>query len=150
MQYAAGHPQPCLIEGASWTLSRPAISACDPAAPEATSEAFMQRHIMVVMTNPAEGQDQAYNDWYDNTHLKDVLEIPGIKAATRYRLSEHQRADPPHPYSYLAIYEIETDDLPRVVSELKTRAGSELMPISPALAPARQTLIFEPRTGVRK
>jgi hypothetical protein len=45
----------------------------------------MARHIMVVMTNAVDGQEEAFNDWYDNQHLRDVLAIPGIKGATRYQ-----------------------------------------------------------------
>jgi hypothetical protein len=29
----------------------------------------MAKHVFVVFTNPVEGKDVAYNDWYDNRHL---------------------------------------------------------------------------------
>ncbi|WP_173933959.1 DUF4286 family protein [Chelativorans sp. Marseille-P2723] len=106
----------------------------------------MERHLMVVMTNPVEGREEEYNEWYDNQHLADVLKIPGIVSAERFELSASQRSDPPYPFSYLALYWIETDDLARVVGELKNRSGTSLMPLSEAMAADRSVYLFKPRT----
>ena len=35
----------------------------------------------VVVTAPAAGQEDAYNDWYDNRHLNDVLAVEEFVAA---------------------------------------------------------------------
>ena len=107
----------------------------------------MERHLMVVMTNPVEGREDEYNTWYDDRHLADVLKIPGIVSAERLELSPVQRMDPPHPYGYLALYWIETDNLQGVVDELRTRVGTELMPASDALAAERQVYLFKPRSA---
>jgi hypothetical protein len=106
----------------------------------------MERHLMVVMTNPIKGREAEYNLWYDKQHLADVLKIPGIVSAERFELSASQRLAPPYPYGYLALYWIETDDLPGVLGELKARSGSALMPLSDALAPERWVYLFEPRS----
>ena len=53
--------------------------------------AVMQRYSLIVLTNPVEGRDGEYNDWYTNTHLHDVLKIPGIIGAQRFRRSDTQR-----------------------------------------------------------
>ena len=37
------------------------------------------------------------------------------------------------PHRYLAIYEIETDDIAAVLAEFGKRPGTELMPLSDAL-----------------
>ena len=29
----------------------------------------MAKHVFVVLTNPLEGKEDAYNDWYTNVHL---------------------------------------------------------------------------------
>ena len=52
----------------------------------------MAKHVFVVFTNPVEGKDATYNDWYDNRHLPDVLDVPGFVSAQRFRLSDTQRA----------------------------------------------------------
>jgi hypothetical protein len=41
----------------------------------------MAKHVFVVLTNPVEGKEDTYNDWYTNVHLGDVLKVPGIVAA---------------------------------------------------------------------
>ena len=46
----------------------------------------MARYQYVVMTNAVEGRDAEFNEWYTNIHLKEVLEVPGFTAATRYRV----------------------------------------------------------------
>ena len=106
----------------------------------------MQRYSLIVMTNPVEGRDGEYNDWYTNIHLHDVLKIPGIIAAQRFRRSDTQRDAGPYPWGYLAIYECETDDLPSIIRELKARSGSELMRMTDALAAERFVCFFEPIT----
>ena len=97
----------------------------------------MPRAVMVVFTHPAspDVEDQ-YNDWYDNVHLKDLLAIPGVVAATRYRLSANQPAvgtAGPSSAPYLAIYEIEADDPNVTLCEIGKRAGTEKMRMSKAL-----------------
>ena len=102
---------------------------------------------MVVMTNPVEGRKAEYNDWYDEQHMPDVLRIPGIVSAERFELSDAQRLDPPYPFSFLALYWIETDDLPKVISELKSRSGTEAMPLSDSMASERSVYLFKSRVA---
>lgn len=90
----------------------------------------MAKHVLVVLSNAVEGCDQKFNDWYTNTHIGDVLKVPGFVAAQRYKLSESQLAGGPGPYGYLALYEVETDDLAATGAGL-TGAGD--MYIDPAL-----------------
>jgi hypothetical protein len=103
----------------------------------------MTAYKFVVLTNAIEGREAEFNDWYTNRHLEDVLDIPGIVAAQRFKITDAQRAPKPLPYNYLAIYEIETDDLAGVVGELGRRAGTGKMPISDAMHPQRISYIVE-------
>lgn len=89
----------------------------------------MAKHLLVVLTNPVHGKDDEYNGWYTNQHLGDVVGIDGYVAATRYKLSDAQISGGQLPYEYLAIYEVETDDLPATAKRL---TGTEMY-ISPAL-----------------
>lgn len=106
----------------------------------------MQKHIFIVYTNAMEGQDEAYNEWYTNRHLIDVLTIPGVVAAQRFALSDKQRLDPPFPWNYAAIYEIETDDLDAVIGPLKEWIGTPKMPRTDAMNPHREAYFFHPIT----
>ena len=106
----------------------------------------MAKHVFIVLTNAAAGKEDAYNDWYTNTHIPDVLNVPGVVAAQRFTLSADQRAAPPHPYKYLAVYEIETDDLKGMLAILNERAGTSAMVISDAIDQTRLAWIYAPVT----
>src|SRR5579885_854022 len=57
-------------------------------------------------TDPA--REEEFNRWYEGTHLPDLLAVPGIVAARRYKLSGP--ANPKEPDAqYLAVYEIDSD-----------------------------------------
>ena len=107
----------------------------------------MAKYNLVALTNALDGQDEAFNDWYSNVHLADVLKLPGVVAAQRFRMSDTQHRPGPFEYGYMAVYEIEIDDINRTLSELKAVSGTEKMPLSPALDPQRMVWILEPITG---
>jgi|KBSSwiStaDraftv2_1062776.scaffolds.fasta_scaffold754401_2 hypothetical protein len=90
----------------------------------------MEKHVLVVLSNSVEGADDQFNNWYTNTHLGDVLNVPGFVAAQRYKLSGTQLGDGATPYGYLALYEVETDDLAATGAGL---TGNSDMYIDPAL-----------------
>ena len=106
----------------------------------------MDRHIFVVLTNPVEGGDAEFNDWYTNVHLRDVLSVPGFVAAQRFRLADEQMFEP-GPYRYLALYEIETDDVAATLTALRRAAGS--MEISAAMDRESAAWVFSALTERR-
>ncbi len=76
----------------------------------------MAKWLMVVETNCKDGSREAeYNDWYDNTHLPDVLEVPGFTKATRYENVRPAEGKG----KFLASYEIETEDLDQTMAVLR-------------------------------
>ena len=109
-------------------------------------------HVLIVLSNAVEGQDDAFNDWYTNTHLGDVTALTGFVAAQRYRLSDGQvgDADMERPYRYLAIYEVKEDMLDAAVAALGAAAAErgEAMVISDALDMERTVAwMYSPTTG---
>lgn len=73
----------------------------------------MARGIVVVSTRPASPeQEDEYNRWYSEVHLPEILAIPGFVGARRYRA--------PGTSEYLAVYEIEGDDLQAVLAGMAT------------------------------
>lgn len=108
----------------------------------------MGRHLFVVLTNSVEGEEAEFNTWYDR-HLDDVLKVAGVVSGQRFALSPQQRGAPPYPYGYLALYEIETDDLQGMIDILNERLGTPVMPVSPALNPERLSLLFQPLGDAR-
>lgn len=68
----------------------------------------MARYILVVESNCTDPAREAeFNEWYDKTHLPDVLETPGFIRATRYVNTEAAAGKG----KFVAVYEIETDDI---------------------------------------
>jgi hypothetical protein len=90
----------------------------------------MTRYAYVVLTQPVRGQEEEYNRWYTDQHVGDVLRVPGVIAAQRFKIAQ---PDPAAPAPYLAVYEIESDDVGQTLSQIASRAGTPDMPISPAL-----------------
>lgn len=109
-----------------------------------------RRYKMIVLSQPTEGREAQYNDWYQNFHLAQVVNIKDIQSAQRFRLARKLVEGEAHPYA--AIYEIVTDDIDAVIEEIKTAAGTERLQISDAIAVdfTNATIYEEFGTVVRK
>ncbi|HLI63025.1 MAG TPA: hypothetical protein VKV05_06475 [Terriglobales bacterium] len=107
----------------------------------------MASYRMIVLSNPVAGKDAEFNEWYDHQHIPDLLNIPGFAAAQRFKLAETQLRDGAKPYRYLAVWEIETDDLAGVFHELSARRGTPEVVASDAIDSANvQSYVFMPVT----
>ena len=105
----------------------------------------MSRSVGIALTNPVEGREQEFNDWYDNQHILDVLALPGCISAQRFRLSNVRIPNRSCPYRYLAIYEFETEDAGAAVKAIVERGGTPAMPRSDAVSrDTFLTMIYEP------
>ncbi len=96
----------------------------------------MAKATLVVMTNPVSSEvEDEYNDWYDNVHLQDLVAVDGVASAQRFRVLDiGAPPDAPSPsHRYLALYEVEADDLEAVAQEVARRAEAGEMVITPAL-----------------
>jgi hypothetical protein len=91
----------------------------------------MPKYKLVVHSAPTEGNEDEYNDWYQNTHLADVTSVPGIVSAQRFKLAAELGAGTGH--KYLAIYDIETDDLEATLGGITSSSESGNMFISETL-----------------
>ena len=98
--------------------------------------------ILVVFTNPVEGREDEYNEWYSGRHLDDVLAVEGFRAAQRFKLVE-SKLSRNCPHGYLAIYEADHDDAERAETALFAAAGTDAMPISSAMAQPQVTWFFQ-------
>jgi hypothetical protein len=92
----------------------------------------MGKYTMVVFTNPVEGREDDYNEWYDNQHLGDVIAAAGFDRAERLRLTGIGAASEAK-HRYLALYQVETDDPESVFKGLMAAAGTDAMPMSDAI-----------------
>lgn len=97
----------------------------------------MSPNILIALTNPIEGEDDAFNAWYDTQHVPEVLEVPGVVAAQRYDLAELPVPEdpdlpvqlPPPAHRYMVIYELDSDP-EAVLSEFVKRVMSGTMLLS--------------------
>jgi hypothetical protein len=102
----------------------------------------MTRYLFVVNSNPVEGREQEYNDWYSNRHVADLLALPGVVSARRFVLGDSQLSDVPQPFKYLALYEVESDYLQDFIGQLRSRSGTQSLPLSTALSNTTSAILW--------
>ncbi len=107
---------------------------------------------LLVFSNPTEGEDDAFNDWYDSIHVPDVLAVDGVVSARRFEIDAIETPDvdglpapPPPTHRYLAMYELDRDGN-EVMTEFVTRVTSGQMALSETLDLATVGLsVWRPR-----
>jgi hypothetical protein len=98
----------------------------------------------VVLSNPTEGNDNEYNQWYSRRHVTDVLlQVPGVRHVQRFALAADQRRKPPYAFGYMALYEVEKARAAEVFAALEARSGTEVMPISDTFDRNHIALVFD-------
>jgi hypothetical protein len=90
----------------------------------------MARHILLVMTDAVEGNEEEFNTWYDTVHLPEMLTIPGFISAQRFRRTAVAVGKPCNN-GYLCVYVVDHDDLSEAIDEITRRLPS--MQISDAI-----------------
>jgi hypothetical protein len=69
----------------------------------------MARSVLLVFTNATDENDEEFNRWYDEVHMKEVTETPGFIGCERFEISDEQMDSGERKHRYLAIYDIEGD-----------------------------------------
>lgn len=113
----------------------------------------MPKAILVLGTNPASAErEDEYNDWYTNTHIDDVMKLDVVTSARRYVLSPVRPAPgaSPSPFRYLAVYEIEADDLQRFAADLREAQASGQMYVSDAVGRPASMDFYVPIEGAHR
>jgi hypothetical protein len=106
----------------------------------------MNRYVMMVLTNPVAGQDDAYNEWYDVEHVPDVVKVDGFVSGQRFRLAGTGigNVDPPS-HQYLALYEVECESAAAANDALIEAARNGQLKVHEALdLSSVATWFFEP------
>lgn len=91
----------------------------------------MAKYKMVILSRPTEGREDEYNEWYQNVHLGELVALDGIVSGRRYRRARTLGERDSFPY--LAIYDIETDDIDGVVLGLTHTAEQGRLTMSDAM-----------------
>ena len=70
--------------------------------------------MVLALHNVVAGQDAAFNDWYDKTHLPELLAHPGVTSGQRGLQSDVQFGPADVDPRYVVLLRIATSDLPAV------------------------------------
>ncbi len=81
------------------------------------------RYLLEVSSRAQPGRDAEYNEWYETTHVVDVLNVPGFNACQRYVRANTGDERP----EYVAVYEVETDDPAKLMEALMAAAPNMRM-----------------------
>lgn len=65
---------------------------------------------LLVFSNPLEGKEAEYKEWYTKVHLHEVVAVKGFESAQLYRLTKEQVNDE-QSHKYVAMYGLENDDV---------------------------------------
>ena len=102
----------------------------------------MPKGIMFVPSGPsAPDREGEYNEWYSKVHIPEVLQIDGVTGARRYKRVDPEAGEAP----YVAIYDLDADDLSGIMGGLAEAATSGKMNMSDVLGmdPPPVPVIYE-------
>jgi hypothetical protein len=107
----------------------------------------MAQGKLIVFNEPASPEvEEEYNAWYDGDYLTQILaSVPTITGAKRYRLAPGQNSSIPGAPRYLAIYDIEADDVMDAFRQLgqATMDGKVIMTDQIRSDPPSTFLVYE-------
>lgn len=95
----------------------------------------MARYKLVAHSNAIAGREADYERWYDDRHMPDMLAVPGFVSAERFTVVGEG------PYRFLAIYEVESNDIRATLAEIGNRAGTDAMPITDAIDTSQVSVV---------
>jgi hypothetical protein len=109
------------------------------------------RGIALIFIDPTSIETEAeFNEWFDGTHLGEVLGVAGIVAGARFRRVDVPTAWSPVDQRYLTLLEVEADDVAAVAAALRA-AGPEMNASDTvALDPRPVVMWFEEQTPRRE
>jgi len=85
----------------------------------------MGTYQVYIFLNPAEGREAEFHEWYENTHLDDVLATAGMRTAQRFNVDTVIGAD--NANSHLAVYETDGESADEVMHRLNSTRDQRAM-----------------------
>ena len=116
----------------------------------------MPKGVFLALANAASDDVHGdFNQWYDDVHMQEVLALPGVKSARRFKLANAQimPGDDAGGKQYLALYEVEVDDWQdfadangTAFAEGRITVDTDLLQLDPMVT----TMVFEEITPETK
>lgn len=93
----------------------------------------MAKGVILVESQPSSpDREQEYNTWYDEVHLGELMALDGFVSARRFRPVNGEGP-------YVAVYEIEGDDLQAILDNMIASGGqlhmSDALQLNPPPVP---------------
>jgi hypothetical protein len=83
---------------------------------------------MTVMAKAKPGQVEALAKWYDETHIPDLLAVPGLVSAERHNVMPLKASDGVPAWDFMLIYGLEGDPMAVLGNMAKAQVAlSDLM-----------------------
>lgn len=105
----------------------------------------MANHRLIVFTNPQEGREQEFRDWYVNTHLPEVANLDGVISGQFFTLATPV-AEGGH--RHMAVYEIEEGRLSEAQQALGTAIKGGTIDMSEPFGPGQAALWWDETSPV--
>ena len=82
----------------------------------------MARFLLIALNGPTdgEGDEAAYNTWYNEVHAADLMKVNGAVSVRRFKVEAKNRIDKP----YANVTEIEADNVEDVMKQLREKASA--------------------------
>jgi hypothetical protein len=104
----------------------------------------MPKARMIVWSNPSEpSREDEFNKWYDTTHAPDVLKLAPFTSVQRFKVSDAQFGPVDTPGSYLAVYDVDTEDLNQIPQIMMDAFTSGALPMNDVLVPGPIVILEE-------
>ncbi len=92
----------------------------------------MNRSLLLAWSSPVTGREADFDEWYDSTHIPQVrAALPEVREVDRYRLVDPGVSG--EPVRYLAVYQLDTDDVATAAGALGEAATTGAIDMSDAL-----------------
>ena len=108
------------LEGVATGLFEPCGELRSTGGPEAGP------FLSIAMTDAAEGRENEFNQWYTNTHIRELIDAGGHEAAERYRLQGSTGKAIEN--RYLALYSLTARDWAEAEEDMRKAASAHYTP----------------------
>jgi hypothetical protein len=106
------------------------------------------RHIFLAFTNPVAGREAEFNDWYDLRHVPELLRYGrGFTGCQRFILHDEPLSGPLAPWKYLALYDLDCEDLTSLSQQFLIAGSPPLTPFHGLLEDDHVGWIFTPHNS---
>lgn len=93
----------------------------------------MSTQFMIAFAKAVDGRKDELNEWFEKQHVPDLLKIPGFVSARRVAVRPLGAREGIPVWDFMAIYEIDAEDIQAVIKESGIRMASGVIKLSEAL-----------------